>query len=385
VVFVSTLIRSTEAAALLGVSKQTLYAYVSRGRLTRTTAADGRTSLFARDEVERLAERSRRTPSGPRSTIDVQISSGVTEIDELALSYRGVDAIELARTRTFEDVAELLWSGESGAASATIWPRVDQPTRAALAPIDGLSVSPIARMATAAHVLADLHPADTPSDAARRLLVAAPVVLGSTHRSGPYARRLAGAWTRRPPDQLVDALDRALMLLADHELATSTLAVRIAASVRTSAYSGFAAGLATIDGVLHGSASAEVSRFLAECAASEPSMVIARLRANRMPIPGFGHKVYRGVDPRYPLLAEHVGRLDPSEAELLDAVVTEAGRVIAHQPNVDLALGALTRAGRLPVGAPIFAVARIAGWAAHFAEELDERPVRYRGVATPAA
>ena len=51
----STLIRSNEAAALLNVSKPTLYAYVSRGRLQRTTAPDGRTSLFARDEVERLA------------------------------------------------------------------------------------------------------------------------------------------------------------------------------------------------------------------------------------------------------------------------------------------------------------------------------------------
>ncbi|HSP27130.1 MAG TPA: citrate synthase [Ilumatobacteraceae bacterium] len=379
----STLIRSAEAAAILGVSKPTLYAYVSRGRLARATAADGRTSLFARDEVQRLAERSRRAPSGPRATIDVQISSGVTVIDEHALSYRGADAVELAQTRTFEDVAEFLWSGVDRSAPATVWPRVDRPTSAALAPIDGLSVSPIGRMATAAHVLAALHADDIPSDAARRLLVAVPAVLGSTHRTGPYARRLAGAWKRRPSEQLVAALDSALILLADHELATSTLAVRIGASVRTSAYAGFAAGLATIDGLLHGSASAEVSRFLAACSASEPSAVIAQLRASRAPIPGFGHKVYRGVDPRYGLLADHVRRLDPSEADLLDAVVAEAGRAIAHQPNVDLALGALTRAAHLGADTPIFAVARIAGWAAHFAEELDERPLRFRGVATP--
>jgi citrate synthase len=240
-------------------------------------------------------------------------------------------------------------------------------------------------MATAAHVLADLHPDDIPADAARRLLVTAPLVLGSRHRTGAYARRLAGAWTRRPSDQLVDALDSALILLADHELATSTLAVRIAASVRTSAYAGLAAGLATVDGVLHGSAAAEVSRFLAACEAAEPTVVIAQLRANRTPIPGFGHKVYRGIDPRYALLAEHVRRLDPREADLLDAVVAEAGRTITHQPNVDLALGALIRAARLEPDTPIFAVARIVGWAAHFAEELGERPLRFRGVATPAS
>jgi citrate synthase len=380
----STLIRSTEAAAILGVSKSTLYAYVSRGRLSRTTAADGRTSLFARDEIERLAERSRRAPSGPRATIDVQISSGVTVIDEHALSYRGADVAELARTRTFEEVAELLWSDVDVALPATDWPRVDRLTSEALAPIEGLSVSPIDRMATAAHILAGLHAADTPADAARRLLVVLPVVLGSTRRTGPYARRLAGAWFRQPSDELVAALDTALILLADHELATSTLAVRIAASVRTSAYAGFAAGLATLDGLLHGSASAETNRFLAACAESEPTMVMAHLRANRRPIPGFGHKVYRGVDPRYPLLAEHVRRLDTSEADLLEAVVAEAGRMIAQQPNIDLALGAFTRAAGLGANAPIFAIARIAGWGAHFAEELDERPLRFRGVATPA-
>jgi citrate synthase len=382
---VSILIRSTEAASILGVSKPTLYAYVSRGRLSRSTAADGRTSLFARDEVERLAERSRRAPSGPRATIDVQIASHITAIDEGALTYRGADVADLARTRTFEDVAELLWSGVDDAAPTMVWPRVDPSTSAALAPIDGLSVSPMSRLGTAAHVLAALHPADTPQDAARRLLIAAPVALGSAQRTGAYARRLAGAWKRRPSTQLVAALDAALVLLADHELATSTLAVRIAASVRTSAYAGFAAGLATMDGLLHGSACAAASRLLADCSASEPATAIAHLRANRHPIPGFGHKIYRGTDPRFEPLAEHVRRLDPSEANLLDAVVAEAGRVIAHQPNVDLALGAFIRAARLPANAPIFAVARIAGWGAHFAEELNERPLRFRGVATRAS
>jgi citrate synthase len=380
----STLIRSTEAAALLGVSKPTLYAYVSRGRLARTTAADGRTSLFARDDVERLADKSRRAPSGPRATIDVQISSGVTVIDEHALSYRGSDVVELARTRRFEDVAEFLWSGVGPADSPTVWPLVDRSERAALAPIDGLSLTSIGRLAAAAHVLASLHPGDAPADAARRLLVAVPAVLGSNRRSGRYARRLAAAWKRRPSEELVAAVDTALILLADHELATSTLAVRIAASVRSSAGAGFVAGLATVDGRLHGSASAEASRFLADCAASEPRAVIGRLRTAREPIPGFGHKVYRGVDPRFWPLVDHIRRLDPSEADLLDAVVAEAGRLVTHQPNVDLAIGALVRAARLPPDTPLFAVARIAGWAAHFAEELDERPVRFRGVAAPA-
>ena len=386
----STLIRSNEAAAILDVTKATLYAYVSRGRLARTIGADGRTSLFARDEVEQLAQRSRRAPSGPRATIDVQISSGVTVIDETSLSYRGHDVAALAREHSFEQAAELLWSGEA-IDTATTWPALDAAERSALGPISSLMLSPIGRMATAAQVLAQLHDDGAPSPraepspvgAARRLLIAAPLVLGSTRRTGRFAERLAAAWRRRPSPELVDAIDTALVLLADHELATSTLAVRIAASVRTSPSVAFAAGLTTLEGALHGSASAEAHRFLDDCINSEPSLLMEQLRAQRRPIPGFGHKVYRGVDPRFAPLLDQVRRLDPAGAELVDGVITEAGRIMAHQPNVDLALGALTRAAGFEPDTPIFAVARIAGWAAHYDEECAERPVRFRGVATP--
>ena len=145
----------------------------------------------------------------------------------------------------------------------------------------------------------------------------------------------------------------------------------------------FAAGLATLEGALHGSASAEAHRFLDACAASEPSIVMDELRRQRRPIPGFGHKVYRGVDPRFPPLLDQVRPLDPDGADLVETVIAEAGRIMAHQPNVDLALGALTRAAGFDPDTPIFAVARIAGWAAHYDEECAERPVRFRGVATP--
>jgi citrate synthase len=255
-----------------------------------------------------------------------------------------------------------------------------------LEPIEALDMSPVGRLATAAHVLAVMHVDDSPTDAARRLLVAAPIVLGARRRTGRFAHRLVSAWRAGPTGDmvdLVDAVDAALVLLADHELATSTLTVRIAASVHTTPYAGLAAAMATIEGRLHGNASAEAGRFLAACSAATPSDVLAQLRKQRRAVPGFGHKVYRGVDPRFTALAEHVRRVDPAEGALLDAVVRDAGRVLPHQPNVDLALGALVRAARLPPDAPVFAVARIAGWGAHFAEETEERPVRFRGVAAP--
>ena len=380
----STLIRSTEAAEILGVSKPTLYAYVSRGRLRRTTAADGRTSLFARDEVERLGAQSRRSAPGPRPTIDVQIRSDVTTLHEHALEFRGHDLIDLIGGRRFEDVAETLWAG--GAAeppTGTTWPTAEIADAAAIDPVVGIPATAIGRLAIAAHVLDALHRDDGAATAARRLLLVTPGLFGSRRRTGSYALRLTSAWVRRPSSDLVAAVDTALSLLADHELATSTLAVRVAASTRTSPHAAFAAGLAAIEGLLHGSASASVHAFLDRCAEQGRTEAIGERRSARQPIPGFGHKVYRAVDPRYAPLMDAVRRIDADATAVVDALVAEVGRTLPHQPNVDLALGALTWAAGLAPDTPLFAVARIAGWAAHYDEELEEAPLRFRGVARP--
>lgn len=387
----STLIRSTEAAEILGVSKPTLYAYVSRGRLRRTTAADGRTSLFERDEVERLSAQSRRSAPGPRPTIDVEIRSDVTTMHDTSLVFRGHDVVELIAGRRFEDIAELLWTTATDRPAdppahppaGTVWPKVDIGDLAAIAGVADLEATTIGRLAIAAHVLDALHRDDDAATAARRLLLVTPALLGSRRRTGDFALRLTSAWIGRPSPDVVAAVDTALGLLADHELATSTLAVRVAASTRTSPYAAFAAGLASIEGVLHGSASASVHRFLERCADRGPADAVAEARSARQHIPGFGHKVYRGIDPRFGPLMDAIRRVDRGSLALVDALVEEVGRSLPHQPNVDLALGALTWAGGLDPDTPLFAVARIAGWAAHYDEELAEAPLRFRGVARP--
>jgi citrate synthase len=179
------------------------------------------------------------------------------------------------------------------------------------------------------------------------------------------------------------------VLLADHELATSTLAVRIAASVRSSPYTAIVAGLATLEGALHGSASAAVHRFLDECIVDDPATVVTRARSEHRRIPGFGHKVYRHEDPRFGPLLDAVRRIarasseagDDLRLDVIDVVLAEVLRTIPSAPNVDFALGALSWVAGLPDDVPIFAVARIAGWAAHYDEELAESPVRFRGLA----
>src|ERR1017187_8781581 len=122
---------AVQAAARLGVKQATLYAYVSRGVLGRGKTGDGRGSLFDPDEAERLALRGRpRPPPGalgppvpaappprpaprrPAGAMDLTVESAITEIPADTLRFRGLDATRLAVTRTFEDVAELLWTGD---------------------------------------------------------------------------------------------------------------------------------------------------------------------------------------------------------------------------------------------------------------------------------
>src|SRR4051794_1936303 len=108
---------TAEAAALLGVKPQTLYAYVSRGQLTRRRDGDGPGSHFRRSDIEQLGGRgSRRAREG---TVDVVVDSELTLLDpEGRLFYRGEDVVALASSRTFEEVAEWLWAGQWPAATA---------------------------------------------------------------------------------------------------------------------------------------------------------------------------------------------------------------------------------------------------------------------------
>jgi citrate synthase len=109
-------IGAAEAAQRLGIKPASLYSYVSRGVLTPRRGSDGRASLFDAAEIAGLAQRGRprRAPGGA----ELVIESELTEISEDRLRFRGYDAISLATTRSFEDVAGLLWTGSFGYAVA---------------------------------------------------------------------------------------------------------------------------------------------------------------------------------------------------------------------------------------------------------------------------
>jgi citrate synthase len=183
-------------------------------------------------------------------------------------------------------------------------------------------------------------------------------------------------------------LDAALILLADHELALSALAARVAASAQADPYLVVLAGLSAQGGALHGGAGSSVERLLASIpdADAAPAVLGERLAAGEA-LPGFGHAVYTGRDPRADALLALLDAAQPDPARLgvARAVLDAVGRHDGPAPNVDFALGALTDCLGLTPGAAeaTFAIARTAGLVAHALEEYPHR-LRFRARAVYA-
>jgi citrate synthase len=389
---------TAEAAARLGVKPATLYAYVSRGLLRRERAADGRTSTFDPVELDRLARRggSRR---GRRPAVELVLPSGLTAIDRGLPWYRGLAVPELAETRGYEEVAEWLWTGRfpepvpawrAGRAALDAGRRAQAALPAGALPLERLRVI-AAALAAGDELRLELHPAAV--TAAGRSLIAGlvdclPRPAGRGRAASIAARLWGGLTTLGPEPGLVGVLDVALVLLADHELAASTVAARVAASVRADPYAVVSAGLATVSGTLHGGASLGIEALLGEIDApgKAASVVGARLRRGER-LRGFGHRLYPDGDPRARALLARLRAAAGGSPRL--AVVEALLDATRHRglpdPNVDLALAALAHVTGMTRGAgeAIFATARTAGWIAHALEEYDrDTPIRPRAIYT---
>ena len=388
---VSDLLTVDEVAHRLGVKRETVYAYISRGLLARHPDSTRRCTRFDPEAVEALAAGARHTDRS--GALEVVIETRLTRLDPAGrLAYRGRDVVELARYRSFEDVAALLWDGDARAP----W-ELDRAGRALIghlraglpADCDPVDLVPVAVAGLAA---ADPDPdrADRRADAVRRAgarILAGVLEILAPGGEGTAARRL---WLALRPDggrprpaQLA-ALDAALVLLADHELAASTLAARVAASAWADPYRVVLAGLGPIGGPLHGAAGTATEALLRDAAATGPfAAVDARVAAGGLP--GFGHRVYRDRDPRADHLLGRLGAVadDGARARTVAAVLEAARESGAPAPNVDLAVAGLVHAMALRPGssATIFTVARIAGLVAHAIEEYPHR-LRFRPRAT---
>jgi citrate synthase len=399
---------SAEAAARLGVRLETLYAYVSRGQITRFR--DGAGSTFDPLEVERLAAGRRRRgqaitgQSSPAGTPLMILDTDIALIEDGRLYLRGRDIAGLV-DRPYEDVVGWLWrSDEAGGALFMPELKAVDPARAVVRSMPGGSgLIDLIMVATRALAVADPLRHDLSPG---RVIRAAGALLGGLiaclpdHPGGgggatgsgpraevpvtPVADRLWPKLTIAEPTRpRIGVLNAALVVLVDHDLAASTLAARTAASARADPYGVVSAGLAALDSALHGTASVDAYRLLSAVHSGTPiDRALAEALRGRTGVPGFGHLLYSGPDPRATVLLDRLAEV-PGTTQTLDQAAAVAEAVTSRtgqHPNVDFALAALALALGMEAeaGEVIFACSRIGGWIAHALDEYTRPPLRLR-------
>jgi citrate synthase len=370
-------ISTEEALALMQVRAQTLYANVSRGKIrAKADAKDPRRSRYWREDVVKLAQRrpgQRKTEAVASGTIawgEPVLPSALSTIIDGRLYYRGQDAVQLAEHATLEEVAALLWQCEAPLAAVPSTPVLTSKVTGGAA----TDTIPRALLALATRLGDDLPSLRRAApvlreEAAQVFATVVDALIGPAPAAGRPQRtlsaRLARAW-RRP--QAEDLIRRALVLLADHELNTSTFATRVSISTGAPLAGGVLAGLITLCGPLHGGAAAQVAQ-LVDAAAKEGVETVVRHRlAQGRRLGAFGHPMYPHGDCRASaLLAQMV--VPPLHAELAACVE----QLVGELPNVDFALSAMASALALPRHAPLtlFAIARCVGWLAHALEQVS--------------
>lgn len=392
-----------EAAAALGISPATLYAYVSRG-LIRSIESDEskRARRYDAEDVHKLKTRQEMRRSPEKAVEDSLhwggapvMDSALTLIDRGRIYYRGYDALWLAQHSSVESVAGLLWTGiladtpDLFAQSGTL----PESCRRMLPFLQTLSLverfQALLPLAVAEDLAAyDLRPAAVAQTGARimRFLVQ---IAAPEAESLPIAQALSAAWGNGTVEA-ARLCSAALILCADHELNVSAFTARCVASAGATLYNAVSAGLAALQGVKHGGFTELASSFMNTISTLEavhPTLAAQLKRGEKLP--GFGHPLYPEGDPRAALLLDLTARAYPNlpAVHIALRVCEEAQSVLGEAPTIDFALALLARVWHLPPGGglALFALGRAAGWIGHSIEQyaLDRliRPrARYIGL-----
>ena len=389
-----------EVLALLHIKPQTLYCYVSRGRIASVPHPDGRSSYYSRADVERVRSKSvARSGHGPAAASVIRwgepvITTSVTEIVPEGPRYRQHLAVDLARSRVpFENVAEYLWSGELSS-EPIVWRSAADPPGlksflAAGAKLHRhthllqLMVIAVSALGIAEGTRRErIRGGHTPMEAARRIIR---MMAGTFGFIGPRRTFQALMDGQSLVDGLVAnigvklateqrrALNAALVLVADHELNPATFAARVAASGSADIHSCIGAALDTHYGTLVGRACDRLEQLFRIGASAAETSERARdmMDAARM-LPGFNHHLYPHGDPR----AQH----------LIELALMTGARSVMHpimlslrrfedefeaRPAIECGLVVLGRALGLPdhAASGLYALGRTAGWVAHALEQ----------------
>lgn len=385
----STYLTAAEASKRLGITRTTLYAYVSRGLLRSRATSGSRRREYAAEDVEALLQRrhARRDPTAAATAalgmhgLPV-LDSSLTLIDGGRLYYRGHDAIALAREATLEHVATLLWDADL----AAVGPAVIGPMRAkqlAEMPLVERFHTWLATAGAADPAAFNLEPAAVRAVGLTILRGLSIVACGELRSSDTIAATLVRGWNPRAKAAR-RRIDAALVASADHDLNVSAFTARCIASAGATPYMAITGALAALSGHRHGGHTERVADMLDE-PGSARDVIAARLRRGE-DVPGAGHPLYPDGDPRARLLLELA--VDGPAAQRGQDFARALAELLGRHPTLDLGLVVLARSLRLPRDAPLalFALGRTVGWIAHILEQYATgtliRP-RARYVGTP--
>lgn len=382
-----------EAAEFLGVSKATLYSYVSRGMLTsRALSPRSRKRVYHRGELLALKHRAsfRKDPEQAASEViefGIPIlTTAISQITETEHSYRGISSRELSRNFSFEKVAQFLWTGDRQGDQLPP-PRAEWLGEIDLELVDRLDggLTPIERMQTILPMLEhrNLHAYGT--RAALLMPTAIELMLYLVYLStgrkyqGSVSSTLAAAWEADPK-----RLETLLIVVADHELNIATFTARCAASAGATLYQSLIAGLASLQGYRHlfGQVSEAKAFFNEVIATGDPHTVIRHYLRRRGNIPGVHNpyrRLYSGPDPRVLTLIDNLAGTKHYPLLLETARLAE---LASHEHlRIDFALAVSEPVLGLPQDAilGLIAIGRTAGIIAHVLEQYtSDRVIRPR-------
>ncbi|CAG7630961.1 citrate synthase [Paenibacillus allorhizosphaerae] len=335
----------------------------------------------------------------------VATTSSISSIIDGVLTYRGINIDDLAENATFEEVVYLLWYGKLPNRSEldhlvielSGYAQIPQQIidQIKLYPKDVNSMAAL-RSAVSSLALYDAEANDMSTEAnlrkAKKLQAQLPTVIAAFARiragQEPIAPKSGVSisenflymLTGKQPDKVaVEALDKALVLHADHELNASTFAARVTVATLSDIYSGVTSAIGALKGPLHGGANEAVMAMLEEIGtADNVTNYINEKLANKEKIMGFGHRVYKNGDPRAKHLqkmSQELGKITGNmnwynmSIQIEDIVTGQKGL----KPNVDFYSASVYTSLEIPrdLFTPIFAISRTSGWTAHILEQYE--------------
>ncbi len=383
---------ASDAASFLGVTQATLYAYVSRGLVRSRQGGDSRSRNYNRLDLEQLRAR-KRIRNRPQAEVAEALHWGASLLDSSltlitndCLYYRGMSALDLASNRSFWEVACWFWTANWETRFVRLETEVP-PGKDSSDPFQRQQAWLIGKSHKdpMGYQLSMPFAGELGASIVRRYLSF--LTRSAQPSIDDAASELARRWCSQPR-RAARVLNAILVLSLDHEINVSSFAARVVASAGSNLYEVVNAAMCAFSGSRHGRVAEKSEQFIGdlENEKSVSDFIHARLRSGEE-IPGFGHPLYPGGDPRARLILKLLQESYPNAFGRLQKRIDEAEQILRRSPNVDFAIACASRILGLPQhsGFNLFALGRTVGWIAHASEQHESgtliRPrARYIGV-----